>query len=291
MKLLKAAPLRQAKPGANLFRHPSLLNFAPMRQKLGQHFLSDLRWRRKIAEKLQANPGDLWLEIGPGHGEMTENLVSSGPERIIAVETDHSLAAALRDNPNRPSTLEIIEGDILEVDFSRLWGKETREIRVYGNLPYYITSPILHRLFDSASLISSIDVVIQEEVAERIVAQPGSRDYGYLSVLCQFYSKPQIVLRVPPGAFRPPPRVNSAMVQMTLPGENASLGITNAEAFLSFVQTCFTQKRKTLRNNLRAYSDESLIRAFDSCGIAPNARAEQLSIPLFASLCKTLNLN
>lgn len=262
-----------------------------MPQKLGQHFLSDPRWRRKISEKLQPHAGDLWLEIGPGHGEMTETLLASGAEHVIAVETDHGLAASLRDHPNRSPNLEIVERDILEVDLPRLLGSTSKSIRVYGSLPYYITSPILRRLFESASLISSIDVVIQEEVAERVVAQPGSRDYGYLSVLCQFYAKPQIVLRIPPGAFRPPPRVNSAMVQMTLPGENSTLGIADADAFLSFVQTCFAQKRKTLRNNLRSFPDETLSRAFATTPspIPPSSRAEQLTLPQFASLFRSLH--
>jgi len=260
-----------------------------MPQKLGQHFLSDSRWRRKISEKLQPHPGDSWLEIGPGHGEMTETLLASGAEHVIAVETDYGLAGALRDDPNRSPNLEIVERDILEVDLSRLLGSRSKKVRVYGSLPYYITSPILRRLFESASLISSIDVVIQEEVAERVVAQPGSRDYGYLSVLCRFYAKPQIVLRIPPGAFRPPPRVNSAMVQMTLPGENLTLGITNTDAFLSFVQTCFTQKRKTLRNNLRAFSDETLSQAFGASSIPPSSRAEQLTLSQFAYLFLSLH--
>ena len=267
-----------------------------MPQKLGQHFLSDPRWGRKISEKLQPRPGDLWLEIGPGHGEMTETLLASGAERVIAVETDHGLAVALRDDPNRSPNLEIVERDILEADLPRLLGSTPKKVRVYGSLPYYITSPILRRLFESASLISSIDVVIQEEVAERVVAQSGSRDYGYLSVLCQFYAKPRIVLRIPPGAFRPPPRVNSAMVQMTLPGENAVLGITNTDAFLSFVQTCFAQKRKTLRNNLRSFPDETLSRAFPSSpppppppSISPSSRAEQLTLPQLASLFRSLH--
>jgi 16S rRNA (adenine1518-N6/adenine1519-N6)-dimethyltransferase len=266
-----------------------LLHFSSVPQKLGQHFLFDLRWRRKIAEKLQPHAGDSWLEIGPGHGEMTESLISSGAEHVIAVETDHSLAAALRDNPNRPSNFEIVERDILETDLAHLWGNTAKKVRVYGSLPYYITSPILRRLFESASVISTIDVVIQEEVAERIVAKPSSRDYGYLSVLSQFYAKPQIVLRIPPGAFRPPPRVNSAMVQMTLPGENATLGITDPDAFLSFVQTCFAQKRKTLRNNLRGYPDETLSRAFVSSSISASSRAEQLTLPQFASLFLSLH--
>ena len=178
--------------------------------------------------------------------------------------------------------MEIIEADILHFDFAPL-GAET--FRVYGNLPYYITSPILHRLFDRASRIASIHIVIQLEVAARIAARPGCREYGYLSVACQFFAKPRIVLRIPPGAFRPPPRVSSALVAMELPGERASLRIADEPAFLRFVQSCFSQKRKTLRNNLRAFAPAAEISAaLAACCLRPDARAEQLSLPQFAAL-------
>ena len=160
---------------------------------------------------------------------------------------------------------------------------------VIGNLPYYITSPIIHHLFESAATIASIHIVIQLEVAARIVAPPGCRDYGYLSAFCQFYSKPEIVLRIPPGAFRPPPRVTSALVQMDLPGERASLGIENEPEFLRFVRISFGQKRKTLRNNLRAISSDEKISVSLSAGsIRPDARAEQLSLLQFAALSRSL---
>ena len=123
-------------------------------------------------------------------------------------------------------------------------------MHVYGNLPYYITSPILHHLFRWAGQIASIHIVIQSKWRSASSRRPGVRDYGYLSTLCQFYAQPKIALRIPPGAFRPPPKVKSALVSMTLPGERAHLGVRDEKRFLEFVQACFAQKRKTLRNNL-----------------------------------------
>ena len=158
-------------------------------------------------------------------------------------------------------------------------------VRVYGNLPYYITSPILRHLFAVADQISSIDIVIQFEVAERIVAPPGRRAHGYLSALCQFYSKPEIVLRIPPGAFRPPPEVNSALVSMKMPGERAPLSIADEPRFLEFLQTCFGQKRKTLRNNLRGLASGPKIEAaLQQLQIPTTARAEELTLKQFAEM-------
>lgn len=251
------------------------------RQRMGQHFLKDLGWRKRILETLPRGAEEIWLEIGAGHGEMTELLAAEG-SRVIAVEADAKLAEGLRLRAKEWGEVEIVAGDFLKLDLNEIFqGK----FRVYGNLPYYITSPILHHLFECADQIASIHIVIQFEVAARIVAPPGRREYGYLSVLCQFFSKPEILLRIPPGAFRPPPRVNSALVHMTLPGERASLAIGDERDFLRFVQICFSQKRKTLCNNLRAIAPESRIHtSFAASGIRSDARAEQLSISQFAAI-------
>jgi 16S rRNA (adenine1518-N6/adenine1519-N6)-dimethyltransferase len=159
------------------------------------------------------------------------------------------------------------------------------KFRVFGNLPYYITSPILQRLFEVAEKILSIHVVVQFEVAVRIVARPGRREYGYLSALCQFYTKPEIALRIPPGAFRPRPKVTSAMLRMALPGARAKLAIADEKRFLEFVGHCFAQKRKTLRNNLRQLAnDESIHAALAAAGLPGDARAEQLPLSKFAEI-------
>jgi len=262
---------------------------------MGQHFLRDLGWRKRILATLPRDNNDTWVEIGAGHGEMTELLAANG-HRVVAIEGDRALADGLREKIASTSancaSITVVAGDVLEQDFATLAGGE--RFRVYGNLPYYITSPILHRLFDHADQIDSIHIVIQLEVAERIAAQPARREYGYLSAACQFYTKPKIALRLPPGAFSPPPKVDSALVEMNLPGERARLNIGDAEnetRFLKFVQTCFSQKRKTLRNNLRATSSEEQIHAaLTATGLRLDARAEQLSLAQFADVFRHLKL-
>ncbi len=265
------------------------LGVAMVRQKLGQHFLSDIGWRKRILATLPLASNDIWIEIGPGHGEMTQSLAGDG-RQVIAIEADPKLAEGLRASaetqPQQWPGVEIVAGDVLATDIGSL---TTKPFHVYGNLPYYITSPILHHLFRWAGQISSIHVVIQLEVAERVVAHPNIRDYGYLSTLCQFYAKPKIALRVPPGAFRPPPKVKSALVSMTLPGERAHLNVPDEKRFLEFVQACFAQKRKTLRNNLLAItSDEEIHEALAAAGLRPDARAEQLTLAQFAALFSLL---
>ncbi|MGA8557268.1 MAG: rRNA adenine dimethyltransferase family protein, partial [Candidatus Acidiferrales bacterium] len=156
------------------------------RQRLGQHFLGGIGWRRRILEALPLTPNQTWVEIGPGHGAMTQLLTGDG-RRVIAIETDTTLADGLRalvdTEPSRWPAVEIVGGDVLTVNIGDLaWG----QFHVYGNLPYYITSPILHHLFGWADRTASIHIVIQLEVAQRITARPGVRDYGYLSTLCQF---------------------------------------------------------------------------------------------------------
>lgn len=254
-------------------------------QRLGQHFLVNPGWRKRIFETLPRGAPEIWLEIGAGHGEMTE-LLAADSRRVIAIETDPPLAVGLRERARDWRSVEIVEGDVLALDVGKIAGGP---FRVYGNLPYYITSPILQRLFECADQISSIHIVIQLEVAARIAARPGRRDYGYLSTLCQFYAHPEIAFRIPPGAFQPPPRVTSALVQMTLPGERASLGIADEKPFLEFLSTCFGQKRKTLRNNLRALaSDERIHAALDASDLRRDSRGEQLSLAQFAAIFKLL---
>ena len=161
--------------------------------------------------------------------------------------------------------------------------------RVYGNLPYYITSPILTHLFRFAAQIDSIHIVTQLEVAQRIAAHPRSRDYGYLSTLCQFYARPELVFRIPPGAFQPPPKVTSALIEMHLPGERATLGIRDESAFLKFLQLCFAHKRKTLRNNLRGtYAHDAAAKALADAALTDNSRAEELTLQQFAQIFTSL---
>jgi len=251
-------------------------------EKLGQHFLEDDSWLDRIADAFHINDG-VWIEIGAGHGEMTTRLAQRA-SKVFAIELDPRLARQLRHAMKPYPNVEVIESDVLAVDFGKLAG--AARFSVYGSLPYYITSPILHRLFEHADRIDAIHIVIQFEVAARIVAPPGRRDYGYLSVASQWYAKPEMAFRIPPEAFQPPPKVESALVSFSMPGARAShpLGVDDEIAFLDFVKECFAQKRKTLRNNLRARLAARAGEVLHQAGLPPDVRAEALTIAQFAAL-------
>ncbi len=249
-------------------------------EKLGQHFLTDAGWQERIARAARIDDG-VWVEIGAGHGEMTTRLAQRA-SKLFAVELDPRLARRLREVTARCKNVEIVESDVMAVDFEKLTGGG--RFSVYGNLPYYITSPILHRLFEHAERIAEIHIVIQFEVAVRIVAPPGRRDYGYLSVVSQWFGRPEIAFRIPPVAFRPPPKVASALVSFRLPGARANNSVKDEPAFLDFVKECFAQKRKTLRNNLRARLGTRTEDVLREAGLSPDVRAEQLTVSQFANL-------
>jgi 16S rRNA (adenine1518-N6/adenine1519-N6)-dimethyltransferase len=289
------------------------------RQRLGQHFLADLHWREEIARAIRVSPHSLaplhgderssrvpihrddqhcWIEIGSGHGEMTQHLVATGAP-VHAIEIDANLIGGLRHLAQKFPNLNVVPADVLEADITAI--ASGRRIRVYGNLPYYITSPILHHFFNFADLIDEIHIVIQTEVAHRLAAEPGTRDYGYLSVVTQFYTRPEFVFEIPRVAFSPPPEVTSALVTLRLPGERAKITLRSfvppaarAQAdsshdaeirFLNFVKLCFSKKRKTLVNNLRTLAKPDAVReALAALKLRPDARAEQLSVSQLAAL-------
>src|SRR5271167_4559749 len=269
------------------------------RQRLGQHFLDDPGWREKIARAIRVSPHGMqtpapvptrdfcWIEIGAGHGEMTEHLLRSGAP-VIAVELDPSLVASLQRLAHNHSNLTVVAGDVLETDLADL--AAGRRMRIYGNLPYYITSPILHHFFQFADQIDEVYILIQREVAERLTALPHGKQYGYLSVAIQFYTRPDIVLLVPSDAFRPPPEVAFALVTLKFPGENKSLQISNASEFLEFVKACFAQKRKTLSNNLRPLATPGHVhQILEELNLREDARAEQLTVAQFAALYRVIS--
>lgn len=251
----------------------------------GQHFLADPRVRNQIIRRLNCQPQDCWLEIGAGHGEMTLALAEAGSS-VVAIERDAKLAEILRTRLAGFPRARVVEDDVLRTSLPAL----AREVgcgrwRVYGNLPYYITSPILQHLLAATAVIADIQVVVQREVAERLVAGPGGRDYGYLSVLTQFHAAAEILQSIPRGAFRPPPQVESALVRLLPPGKQAALGVGDPKDFLRFVGACFRQKRKTLRNNLRAlYGPELVQVALADAGLDARARAEELPLEAFVRL-------
>lgn len=218
---------------------------------------------------------------------MTGQLAATGAP-VCAIELDASLARKLQHLTQQFSNLTVVRGDVLQTDIAAI--AAGRRVHIYGNLPYYITSPILHHLFSFADVIDEMHIVIQTEVAERLTAQPNSKPYGYLSVATQLYARPEIVLRIPRDAFRPPPEVGSALVTLRFPGDRAKLGLTNDAAYLDFVKLCFAQKRKTLVNNLRSIaSPDDVRKALERLGLRLDARAEQLNLPVLARLHRELS--
>ncbi|MGH9434598.1 MAG: 16S rRNA (adenine(1518)-N(6)/adenine(1519)-N(6))-dimethyltransferase RsmA [Terriglobia bacterium] len=265
------------------------MNRSRRRPKLGQHFLSQPDFCRRIADSLAIAPGDLVVEIGPGRGAMTRLLAGRG-SHLTAVEIDPSLAASLRKEFEADDRVEILEQDILKAalgDLCRL--RRADHCFVFGNLPYYITSPILHHLFAERSRIRRMTLLVQREVAERLTAAPGCRDYGYLSVLAQCSSRPQILFGIPPGVFSPPPKVDSALVDFPMAARFPAWEEPAHAAFLRFTGHSFGQKRKSLLNNLSsAYPRPRVRRAIESLGFGEFVRAEQISLEGLATLFDAL---
>jgi len=255
----------------------------PVKPKLGQNFLRD----PSAVARIVAAPGDLAgrtvVEIGPGAGAITAALASRA-EKLIAVELDRELAARLRERfANHPVT--IIEGDILEFDFARAAEEAGQQLIVAGNLPYGITSPILLKLAACHASLDRAVLMVQREVADRITAEPGSRDYGLLSVTMQVRGPVERLFTLPPSAFVPPPDVYSSVFLWTFEPRFAQLGV-EPDAFLRFVRIAFAQKRKTLVNNMRAAAvpAEKVAAALSEFGLPLQARAESLSLERFATL-------
>jgi len=262
-----------------------------MGQRLGQHFLSRQAWRERIA-RLVLSPDSIssrattWIEIGAGHGEMTA-LIAKNASRLVTIELDEPLLPGLRELANKLGNVSVVSGDVLSFNLAEL--ARGHSFRVYGNIPYYISSPIVHHLFENPDKLEAAFLVVQLEVAERLAAKPGGRAYGYLSAFTQFYARSEILLRIPPGAFRPPPKVDSALVALRSRGERATLGIRNEPAFIDFLKTCFSQKRKMLRNNLRSLAPNHHAELIlEECSIRLDARAEQLGLAEMACIFRHL---
>ncbi len=262
----------------------------PRRPKLGQHFLADVRYRSRIVQALGLRPDDLVIEIGPGHGAITP-LVAAQARQVAAVELDPALAAELQQKFQQEPRVEVINADILATDLAAICRRfQARECFIFGNLPYYITSPIIHHLLEFAGSIRAMGLLVQREVAERLAARPGSRDYGYLTVLAGLYASPHVALEVPPGAFSPPPKVHSALVCFEMHSPDARIGRGRERKFQTFLKQCFAHKRKKLLNCLaEAYPRERVEQELERLNVPLKARAEQLSlndfISLFSNLC------
>ncbi len=227
------------------------------------------------------------VEIGPGHGAITE-ILARRAKRLIAIELDRGLAQRLRAQfADRPS-VEVIEADVLTVDLATLQMGEERLV-VVGNLPYYITSDILLRLFEFHGAISRAVVMVQREVADRVAAKPGTRDYGLLSATAQLYARVERLLTLPPEAFRPSPEVHSTVLRLTMRPRFDELRVEPA-AFFRFLKAGFAQKRKTLAKNLRSagFNADRTAAEMEAAGIPPLARAEEIELERMARLWKNL---
>jgi 16S rRNA (adenine1518-N6/adenine1519-N6)-dimethyltransferase len=266
--------------------------------KLGQHFLNDSSAALRIVHALGDISQSTVFEIGPGGGALTSLLVRRA-RRVIAIETDRVLSAQLRMNLSLVPNIEVIEGDILAVDFDTIFGprpgstrpgmeQAPERVRVVGNLPYFITSDILLRLFEYRRYFELIVLMVQKEVADRMAASPGSKEYGLLSATAQLYADVEELFTVPPGAFVPPPKVHSAVVRLSPTNRLQELGVAEAE-FIRYLKLSFGQKRKTLWNNLKTrYASEDLTRAMLRAKIKPSVRAETLSLEQNAKLFRAL---
>ena len=266
--------------------------------KLGQHFLKDASYAARIVDALGDISESTVLEIGPGGGALTASLVKRA-RRVIAIETDRVLAAQLRMNFSLTPNIEVIEGDILAIDLDTIFGPRpgmTRpgmehapeRVRVVGNLPYFITSDILLRLFQYRKYFELIVLMVQKEVADRLAAHAGTKEYGLLTATTQLYADVEELFTVPPGAFAPPPKVQSAVVRLMPAPRLEDLGVNEAE-FMRFLKLSFGQKRKTLWNNLKTrYASEDLTRAMMRAKVKPSVRAEALSLEQNAKLFRAL---
>ncbi|KAA6464549.1 ribosomal RNA small subunit methyltransferase A [Acidobacteria bacterium AB60] len=255
----------------------------PSKPKLGQNFLRDHNAIRRIADALGDIAEQTVVEIGPGQGAITR-ILAERARHLIAIELDRELAPALRTQ-FPPDRVTVIEQDVLSFDFSAAASSAGQKLAVVGNLPYYITSPILLKLAASCAALDRAVLMVQREVADRITAGPGSRDYGLLSVTVQMYGPVASLFTLPPGAFSPPPEVHSSVFRWRFAPRFAELGVEE-QPFLRFVRHSFAQKRKTIANNLRGaqYDSEAIHAALEAAQLPAQARAEELSIPELAAL-------
>ena len=254
------------------------------KKSFGQHFLHEKRYIERIVSSISPKPEDVVVEIGPGEGALTLPLLAAAG-KLTAIELDTDLIPDLQARAAAVGELRIVHSDVLKVDFTALARELGAErLRIAGNLPYYISSPILFHCVDHAAAIRDMHFMLQKEVVDRMAAEPGSKVYGRLSVMLQLRCTVEPLFKVPPGAFRPPPKVDSAIVRLTpLPAH--LLPDADAKLIERLVRAAFGQRRKTLGNALR---DLATAKQIDAAGIDPRARAEQLAPSAFVALARHL---
>lgn len=264
-----------------------------VQKKYGQNFLIDPRVLEKIIRAADITEEDWVLEIGPGIGTMTQYLAEQAGE-VTAVEIDRCLIPILEETLSAYSNVTIINADILKMDLKELAEEKAkgRSVKVVANLPYYITTPIIMGLFESHMPLKSVTVMVQKEVAERMQAGPGGKDYGALSLAVQYYARPEIAANVPPNCFLPRPNVGSAVVRL-IRHESAPVKVRDEKKMFGIIRAAFNQRRKTLANSLGnapdlGISKERAASALEELELAPAVRGEALSLEQFAALSDLL---
>jgi len=258
--------------------------------KLGQNFLRDPQAIQRIVAALGPLSSRTVLEIGPGKGAITE-LLAAQAKHLIAIELDRELAWTLQERflPEKGYNVTVRRQDVLQFDFAAAAKDAGQPLLIVGNLPYYITSPILLRLAENTASLDRAVLMVQREVADRVTARPGTREYGLLTVTLQLYGSTESLFTLPPEAFVPPPEVHSTVFRWNFAPRFTELGVEEAP-FITFLKQSFAQKRKTLSNNLRAAShpSERVAAAFAATGISPQIRAEALSLEQFAAIWRAI---
>lgn len=262
----------------------------PAKKSLGQHFLLNPSTIDKILEKAGVKPTDRILEIGPGPGIMIGKLISRVSE-VIAVEKDRRFFEKLREKFSGKKNVALIEGDILDLEIPKILSPGTAKWKVVANLPYNIATEVIFHLLEFNSLFDSFYLMVQREVAERLTAKPGSKDYGILSVFSQLFSENRIVMRLPPGAFTPPPKVHSALVEFCV-SENCRFSIHDLPTFETVVRAAFGQRRKMVSNALQHgfpnLAPEAIRATLIANGFSPSLRAERIPIDGFVKIANHL---
>lgn len=258
-------------------------DFRPVK-RLGQNFLIDKNIKDKIITSLEIRKDDTVLEIGPGFGELTFDL-SSISQKVYAVEKDKKIINILKKHIALPKNVELIDGDFLDIEIKDL--SRGKKLIVYGNLPYYITSSVIEKLIDNIGCIKDIYLVVQKEVAERIIAMPGSKKIGRPSLFIQYYTEPSIVFSIKKDSFFPAPKIESVLIRLR-PLEKKKVEVKDEKLLFDIIKAAYMKRRKTIGNSLsnRGIDKKALLDRLSSIGIDSNARPEELSLQDFAYITK-----
>lgn len=261
-----------------------MLNNIRAKKSLGQNFLRDPHYLTRIADAAQVGADDQVLEIGPGLGHLTRVLASRA-RRVLAIELDDRLIPHLQSEFASLPNVELVHADAMEYPYGALSGRW----KVVANLPYYISTPIIQKLITYREIFISLTLMLQKEVAERIAASPGGKEYGYLSVLVQYHTEPKIAFKVPPGAFVPKPEVDSCVITLTI-RDTPAVAVKDEAFFIRIIKAAFSQRRKTLRNSLKQLDlpQEKMDAVFPGTGIDLARRAETLTVAEFGKLADAL---